>query len=211
MKENYYLGLYWGQQEIDWNVDIKNILITINLLCNRNLEDCLWYNTKKTKEIPLTISSTNIIEILKQGANVDYLNNIIPDLGYRFALKTHKNYTDSNILSVNIGATNNNCTNCVIYDYNKKESLNIVNIISNFIALIKLWQPNFAVISNQEFDIFIDNISKSTKLKLGLLNYHNNMNIQIPPYFELINQKTGKYFKHNSFNAYGNQDLLLLQ
>ena len=200
MYNNLYIAIYWGPREVNWENDIERIMASLNKLSHRETGNCHWYNAKQVKggNVPIKITFNTILDIVKRGGNKDYYKKLIPDLGYRFLLKSNPNFNKSNNISFFLGAYNQACTNCIVFHYQNGVNVEITNFVTDFFHLIQTWNPDFGIISHNIFDVQIEEQSKSNKLKMGLINYNKVTSIIIPNAFTFVPHKIGTLFYHNS-------------
>jgi hypothetical protein len=156
MKENYFLGFYWGSRRETAEQCIMKIYDTFNCLIEFDSSFDSWYLTSKQKKnediFPIDISKSSIEKLLLKGVHRDAAGAIISDLGHLFSLKSEKKYATAHLLSFTCGSYDDSLTNCVTMEIKGSKLLQInskdaIMLISN--KLSEIWNPEKKVIQSE--------------------------------------------------------------
>jgi len=163
MKDNYFVGMYWGMRKEaieDCSIKIRR---SLHLLEGIDASFKNWYKTTKPKKgelvMPIDSGEDSIMQLLLKGRNYNDVGVLLENLGYAFMLKSEKDFSKAHVLSFQCGCYFEKIPNAVTLNISKGESyerIADVEVLQNlFQRLSEIWEPERGVISRNSDDILM--------------------------------------------------------
>ena len=165
MKDNYFIGIYWGVRKKTIDECANKVEETFDFLYRIDSSFAEWYKTTRPRRgelvNPLEIRSIAGIEkILLEGRNYNDLGEGLDDLGYSIYIKSNTDFSKAHVLSIRCGCYNEFASNCVALNigragvYNHLRNMLFVKKI--YKELVEIWRPDSGVIRCDDVDVFLE-------------------------------------------------------
>ena len=154
MKDNYFIGIYWGVRKEGIDNCADKISTTLNLLSSLDESFGTWYRTTRPRKgevlQSLNVNKEGIKSILLKAQNRNDLGELLEDLGYTFSIKSENNYSQAHVLSFSCGIFFDKIPNCVTLNIGKNkayEHLTSNDFLRRVCAVLsEVWEPDKTVI-----------------------------------------------------------------
>ncbi|MBY0282040.1 MAG: hypothetical protein K2W94_07800 [Alphaproteobacteria bacterium] len=164
MKNNFFIGIYWGKRKEELTTCTAKIKSTLDLLSSLDNSFTLWYKTSKPRKgevlQPVDTSSEGIKTLLLKGQNYNDVGELLEDLGYLIVLKSEKDFSKAHILSVICGCYFEKTPNSITLNIGKNNAhkdLAKREVLENlYRGLIEIWKPDKGILRCNSDEILSD-------------------------------------------------------